>query len=370
MELLIFDMDGVLLKPLGYHLALKETVRLAGLSSGVGELVLTDTQISRFEALGISSEWHSSALCMAVMVLQKDKEAIRDTDPSQFFNLTLEDLFVVIERLPMKDPALKRGLAAIEIVAAKFDLSLESVRALVENSVSIEVSQTMNWFQELILGSVGYKKTYKKEPQFYQESYLKIFDQRLVNESIAEKIIHWTAKEGYGAAIMTNRPSGGPPGYEGAPDAKMGATLVGLETLPLIGNGEMSWLAKETSQDIGGLLKPGWVHALVAILVASGWTLGKSMAFVGREGNALQLNNLIHLQDSSITVFEDTPGGLVAVQEAGNLLNENGLRVKIQKIGIGEDVTKKAALSTQGAMVYSNINQALNSLDNFRAFSP
>ncbi|MFC2064025.1 hypothetical protein ACFLXB_02885 [Chloroflexota bacterium] len=368
MELLIFDMDGVLLKPLGYHLALKETVRLAGLSSGVGELFLTDAQISQFEALGISSEWHSSALCMAVMVLQKNGEAIRDTNPAKLFNRTLDDLFVEIERLPMKQPALKRGLAATEILATKFDHSEDSVRALVENSVSIEESQTMNWFQELILGSVEYKKTYKKEPQFHQESFLKIFDQRLINESAAEKINHLALKDGYGAAIMTNRPSNGLPGFDGAPDAKMGAALVGLETIPLIGNNEMSWLAKETSKDIGEMLKPSWVHALAAILVASGWSLCNSLDFVRQDRNALHLNNLFHLQDSSITVFEDTPGGLVAVQEAGNLLIENGLRVKIQKIGIGEDVNKKEALSSQGAMVYSNINQALNSLDNFRIF--
>jgi len=42
MDILLFDMDGVLLKPLGYHRALKETVRLAGISSGYGEVLLAD----------------------------------------------------------------------------------------------------------------------------------------------------------------------------------------------------------------------------------------------------------------------------------------------------------------------------------------
>ena len=33
MRILIFDMDGVLIEPHGYHRALKETVRLAGIAT-------------------------------------------------------------------------------------------------------------------------------------------------------------------------------------------------------------------------------------------------------------------------------------------------------------------------------------------------
>ncbi|UCD42996.1 MAG: hypothetical protein JSV69_05180, partial [Chloroflexota bacterium] len=68
MDILLFDMDGVLIKPLAYHRALQETVRLAGIATGFGEVLLSEDQIADFEAIGISSEWHSSALCMAVMV--------------------------------------------------------------------------------------------------------------------------------------------------------------------------------------------------------------------------------------------------------------------------------------------------------------
>lgn len=71
MDILLFDMDGVLVNPRGYHRALHETVRLAGISTGIGAVDLEDEQVTQFEALGISSEWHSSALCMAVMVLEK-----------------------------------------------------------------------------------------------------------------------------------------------------------------------------------------------------------------------------------------------------------------------------------------------------------
>ena len=66
-----------------------------------------------------------------------------------------------------------------------------------------------------------------------------------------------------------------------------------------------------------------------------------------------------------VTIFEDTPGGMVAVQEVGDLLNGLGLRVELQKIGIAEEVAKQSALSVLGATVYPDINQALESLDYF-----
>ena len=42
MNIFLFDTDGVLVKPKGYHRALQETVRLAGISTGFGEVLLDD----------------------------------------------------------------------------------------------------------------------------------------------------------------------------------------------------------------------------------------------------------------------------------------------------------------------------------------
>lgn len=363
MNILIFDMDGVLLKPQGYHRALRETVRLAGISTGFGEVLLTDEQIARFEALGISSEWHSSALSMAVMELQKQDGKLLAGDRSQQMALKLEELYECIAAQPMQKPALERGLAAVEQLAVKYRVAGESAWELVASSESIQDSPTMNWFQELILGSDGFLNTYQKNPQFQQESYLMLYDQPLIGDAAAENLIQWAEEPENGAAIMTNRPSKGPSGYTSDPDAEMGAALVGLENLPLIGIGEIIWLAETTGWDVGKLLKPGWAHALAAILVASGWSIERSLEYVEKQLAESAQNELAHLQDSTITVFEDTPGGLIAVQEAVNLLNEKGLRVRVCKNGIAQDGTKQSALAAQGASIHPDINQALASLE-------
>ena len=46
MKILLFDMDGVLLEPNGYHLALKETVRLVSRSMGFEDFLLSDQDIA------------------------------------------------------------------------------------------------------------------------------------------------------------------------------------------------------------------------------------------------------------------------------------------------------------------------------------
>jgi phosphoglycolate phosphatase-like HAD superfamily hydrolase len=365
MDLLIFDMDGVLVKPWGYHRALQETVRMAGIATGFGEVQLVDEQITVFEALGISSEWHSSALCMAFMVVAQNAGMVIGEDHSQPGILNLEELFEAIAIEPMQDSALLRGLAAIEGLAERHDVPVELVSDLMAESESIQYSPTLNWFQELILGSENYERIYQKKPQFQIESYLQQYDERLLNETQAEKVVRWADRSGHGAAIMTNRPSIGPSGFAGMPDSEMGSDLVGLAALPLVGKGEILWLAAHTDRPVEHFSKPTWKHAMAAILVASGWPVEKSLKFVGEQPADWNTSDLQFLNPSRVMVFEDTPGGLVAAGEAGELLNGIGLQVEVQKIGVAKKEAKQSALSAHGASVYADINQALASLDDF-----
>ncbi len=365
MKLLIFDMDGVLLKPRGYHYALKETVRLAGTSAGLEDVELSDGQIAQFEALGISSEWHSSALCLAVMMLQQQRPTGQRTPQPEAGTLDLDPLFEAIASRPMQDPPLVRGVAAVERLAADAQLQLDSAARVVAESESIQHSPTMNWFQELVLGSETYRTLYQKQPQFQTESYLKRYDEKLLSASMAEKVKQWSEQPARGAAIMTNRPSSGPPGFDGAPDAEMGTALVGLDDLPLMGYGEMSWLSQQSGQEVGRLTKPAWPHALSAVLAASGWTAEDSLTDTLSRLGSTYSGALDHLRDSRIAVFEDTPGGIVAVQETADLLAEMGVRIEVRKFGIAEDAAKQSALSAQGAEIYPDINQALQVLNDF-----
>ena len=363
MNLFIFDMDGVLLIPLGYYYALKETVRLAGLRSGYGEASLTDAQIAQFESLGISSEWHSSALCLAFMILQKMAGKNPDNGAEGNVALDLGDLFIEIANQPIQDSPTRRGTAALENLGKKYGVSVDGLKALVLESESIESSPTFNWFQELILGSDEFAKIYKKSAQFKTDSYLKLYDEPLLSKPMAEKLMYWVRRNGNGAGIMTMRPSIGLEGFAIDPDAQVGAELVGVAGLPIFGRGEIGWLAGKTGRHVEEFRKPAYAHALAVILAASGWTVADSLLYAARPVEAMRFDDLQHLNDSTITVFEDTSGGMVSVEEAGKVLKQAGLRIDVRKAGVTTDTGKQAALASIGAVMYRDINEALAATD-------
>ena len=150
MDILIFDMDGVLLEAKGYHRALQETVRLAGEHLSLPNLHLTQEQIHKFEANGISSEWHSSALCMAFLQIQ----LLSGISPTA---LDLEEFFCILDEQPFEQPALERGLSAVEVLCQNLGVDPKAIRPTILNSEDIEHSFTMQLLQELVLGSKSYQ---------------------------------------------------------------------------------------------------------------------------------------------------------------------------------------------------------------------
>lgn len=352
MELLIFDMDGVLLEPLGYHRALQETVRLAGEACGFSNVQLSAAQIARFEALGISSEWHSSALCMAWMVLQKE---FAPDNP----NPDWERLVAAFQRQAQADPPIRRGVAALTQVAREQGVCAQQPIALMTECESIQESPTFNWFQELVLGSALFEQIYGKTAQLGTESYLQKYDRRLLAPEWARRLLEWTSASGQGAAIMTSRPSDGPREYAQEPDGQLGANLVGLGELPLIGNGEMRWLAEKLSVTVAEVKKPAVAHALAALLAAGGWTLERSMDYLANGLAALRGEDLDWLDGGKVTVVEDTISGLLALQAAAALLEAFGVSMTVRAVGVASDPAKTAALEGMGARVYEDVNLAM-----------
>ena len=358
MEVLIFDMDGVLLEPLGYHHALRETVRLAGKDSGFGDVYLSAAQIARFEALGISSEWHSSALCLAWMTLQK--EYAPDSRV-----LDWDRLVAAFQRQPQSDSPILRGAAALSQVAQEQDVCADRAVTLMKECESIQESPTFNWFQELVLGSAVFTRIYGKAGQLNTESYLQKYDRRLLAPDLARKVLDWARRPGRGGAIMTSRPSaglGGPQGFAQEPDGQMGAELVGLGELPLIGNGEMRWLAEKLGVTVAEVKKPAAAHALAALLAAGGWTLEDGLDYLTKGLNAMQREDLNWLDGSTVTVVEDTISGLLAMRAAVDILEKLGLRIAVQNVGVATDAAKVMALEEMGAVVYPDVNLALDDL--------
>ena len=358
MEILIFDMDGVLLEAKGYHRALQETVRLAGEHLALSNLQLTQEQIHTFESIGISSEWHSSALCMAFLQIQILSGV---TSPS----LSLDALFSTLQDQPLERPAIDRCRGAIEFLCERYQVDSKWVLSTITQSEDIDRSLTMQWFQELVLGSTAYQERYNKPGRFNSNSYLRMYDIPLLSPQNAEKITYQIDGRRCGAAIMTNRPSSGPSGFSGSPEAELGLELIQLSRIPVTGYGDISWLAEDRQAVPGTLVKPNPTHALAAIL--GSLHLEKTNSLRQSLINPVQWPREILklLQGGTITVFEDPPAGLASVINAGKVLRDAGIVVDIRPFGVTKDKTKKIALEAHGAKVFPDINTALFSLDHF-----
>lgn len=362
-------MDGVLLEPNGYHMALKETVRLVSRSMGFEDFILSDQDVAQFEALGISSEWHSSAICAALLVIdaaQHDQEFQFPTslNPGSLLqfrgSIDIFEFFEVIKRQPAKLPALLRAKQAVEYIANQYNVDPKQPSQIIKNSESIEHSLTLNVFQELVLGSANYERTYQQAKQLNVESYLQKFDKPLLIYATKEKLLRWLEDPQHNAAIMTNRPSAIILGQASTPEAELGADLLGLESLPMIGNGEITWLAQQVNEDVGALLKPAPSHAVAAVFAALGNPLEDSLISAYNLIHSKHLTKTQMLNNSAIYVFEDTVSGIISIQAMQKVLKQNNVYIKIHKLGISPDPIKRACLKGQGAKIYDSINAALS----------
>ncbi len=200
MKILLFDMDGVLLQPRGYHKALQKTVQLLGTALGFQDLRLNREEIYRFEGVGISSEWDSSAICLALMMREAWKvdpgagvpEAL---DQMGGANGPLElpgwDHFldqIEVKTNPDTDPL----QLAEKILISGLDLNQsENVREILKNAHDPDESISCRTFQELVLGSRAYQDTYQKSPVLNAPGTLREYDRTQLNSGTRGKLYRW-----------------------------------------------------------------------------------------------------------------------------------------------------------------------------------
>jgi len=367
--ILLFDMDGVLLEPRGYHRALQETVQTIGESLGFKNPQLSQKEIYAFEAAGITSEWDSAALILGLMMKEiwqtqpemNPPETLTSTPKGNRTRQT-PDWRAFLTKLDKREETQRTPRERAADVLKK-DLSSDK-QAMIENLVAgaheARRSITHRTFQEFVLGSKRFQKVYQLQPQLNCRSYLEQFDRPLLSSQSSQKLSDWLTKGGQSSAILTNRPSRPLEDHFSTPEAEMGAALVGLEDLPVIGHGEMAWLAEEREQPLDDIRKPSPVHALAALLVSLGTPklqallASQQLVYDKHAGEIWQ-----NLHKSTVYVFEDTPPGFQSARSAQKILDRAGFDLELSLIGIAVDEEKGVALKNLGGEVYPNIDLAL-----------
>ena len=375
MKFLLFDMDDVLLKPEAYHRALQETVRLVAVSLGYGKLSLNQAEIQAFESAGVYSEWDTSAICAVLMLVaawQHDPEiqlpAAIQLEPGKRLPIPAPDFSSFASLL--KTPELRelRPLQRAERLLLEDKPRFtpdqrDQITHILHTARAADGSLTHCTFQELVLGSDVFAQTYQRPAVLNTPSYLHNFDVPLAPPETVGAIQHWLKDPAHAAAIFTSRPSQPLPGVFSTPEAEMGATLVGLQDLPIIGLGSLLWLSQQRRAGPQAFVKPSPVHVLSALLLALDYppvTCLQEAAALALDGAASPLWK--SLQGAQVAVFDNSPAGLGSAAAARDCLAAAGIFASWELFGIASDSQKVAALQALGAQTCPDLTQALRVL--------
>jgi|Deesub1362A_J573_1020465.scaffolds.fasta_scaffold03902_3 phosphoglycolate phosphatase-like HAD superfamily hydrolase len=372
MRILLLDLDGVLLEPRAYHLALQDTVAMVGRALGYGRVTLREEDIELFEAVGVTSEWDSAAICAALLLRRAWRISPCMALPGEPplpnpppHGLPPPDFRTFFRSLAGGGDAEGRALARAE--AALFNgqddyspAQAGALRALLRGARSVRGSLTHRLFQELVLGSRAFQRTYDLRPYLEVESYLLTRDRATLEPQERARLDAWTAQPGQAAAIFTNRPSQPPPGFLDSPEAEMGAERAGMKAMPIVGRGALAWLSRARRADPDAFLKPHPLHTLAALQRALGLPLEDAL----RGAAALALDGVLDsrwgvLQGARVCVVEDSSDGLRSARAAREVLLAHGLRLELQLLGVSAGALKGRALARAGARVFPALGPAL-----------
>ncbi len=377
--LLLLDVDNVLVNPLGYREATRQTADRFMRALGQPSFELTNGEIELMEAAGVTSEfemmplWIGTVLAEAVEqrpdLAQDGVDAVLGAVRTAGLSLSRPATASLVDAV--RD-ALGDGARPAEVVLNHLRAhSVEAAHPLMAELLTenyTPASPTTRVFQHYVLGSERYEQTYGLPARFEAESALLAYDRPLLDGEMAERLLAGVAEGAFRAVIYTARPSlppvdapdADPGGYP--PEAEMAVEMVGLSDLPLIAGGRVIWLAEQTGRYVDGFIKPSPVQALAAIgaALSGGEAAALRAAYALAENGELvpPLDGLIG-EGAHVTVFEDSPSGIHAVRNAVALLREAGASIAFEAVGIAPEGVKRDALAGIVKRVAPDINTAL-----------
>lgn len=384
-HLFLFDVDGVLVEARGYLRALQDTVAHFARRMGVGDPALTEDEVRAGEAYGLTSEWDSAPAYILALLIERLRR-----EPSLILPARWDDALdtLMAHPLPLPHPDYMTLVARVGARRAAFRETSHAVRAVLwDDAQSLPVTQReavgaildelladthdfdcapiTQYFQHLVIGSAGVAKTYGVMPHFEARPYLLDYDVAELSPETAARVRAAAAAGRIYPVIYTARPSLPPNGTAAttqgySPEAELAQTLVGLEGWPLIGMGQLQWLAARCGGQVAQMVKPSPVQALAAIGAALGPEAAALEAAWDFHTTGELSGPLADLGATTVHIFEDTVGGMGGVRGAVEALRIAGADIHWQPYGITPATGAKAeALAAQGILTYRSVNDAV-----------
>ncbi len=388
----LFDVDGVLVQPLGYRAAVRATVEDIAHRLGINGAAPDDETIAVFEAQGITCEWDMIPMTLAVLL----EDFLRQTGAE--LNLDLfQSACASIPNFPHRrlQPDYAAAFRALGQFSQPGEAPADTLLLACQNGLADHLfprlsrqgimrdllrftrrpaqSLTTRIFETYALGNEVFGQSMRLPPEVQSVSTLSAYDRPLLSPQMCARLLSAEKQGRVRSAAYTARPSlplspSEEPLAVFAPEAEMALRLVGLDEIQLVGSGQMGEAAARLHEREDRLTKPAPYHALTAAAAALSGSRSGALEWIvqvyrffekGAQQPPLLINSVPLPPRFELHIFEDSPAGMRGGIEAAGLFAEMGCHAQLVLWGISDHAEKQAALQQAGAKVYPDINSAL-----------
>jgi hypothetical protein len=380
----LLDLDHVLVQPHGYREGIRATLAYFTQRMGLSEIWPGEEALAHLEAVNMTCEWDQVAILLANLLETLTAERPDLTLPDSLadameyvrangYPTPPQNLLPLITRLGEKfTPGREYARLALELSQSAGTEPLfphlagsKLLEQLLGDVRSLTGSLSTCVFQNFILGGDRFEAVYGLPRYFDGEPYLSLYDSVLLDKRSCTLLTSLWLTGKVGMAVFTARPSvpdfNHPVALHYSAEAELALELLGLMDLPLIGAGQMCWLAEGLGCADYKVLKPSPVQTLAAIGAANGMDARAALTAAGELVFQGRTEGFSELPPLSIHVFEDSGGNVRSVYEAGRLLKTLGIQTGVSAWGIAEDPVKQQALTAARAVLAPDIRTAIHS---------
>ncbi len=382
--LFLFDIDEVLVHPIGYDEGMRAAIHHFARQMGLDIAGPSDEDIAAFHAYGMTNEWLSGAMCLAALVVEATAARPDLIGPSLFS--TMSALREGKVSCPSPDfgalakAIYRRNSGGVHTPGPVFTAlcertppELHPILAEILHTIRPPEAPFAVIFQQLALGPRQFSEIYGLESTIGGEAYLAL-DQPMINPKVKQRLRRALRTDHCGAAIYSARPSLPPKGLSlheldavdrlnYPPEAEMATDVAGMRDLPLIAAGRMVWLAGRYGKAIDTYVKPSPVEALAAMAAAATGDERGALEAAGRFAEEGRLSGplaQIAGERTHVVVFEDSSGGIRGVRQAADLLRAEGAEMTVSGVGIAQDPVKRRILAETADQVAPDVNAGLS----------
>ena len=387
---LLFDIDGVLIKSVGYLEAYVDTTNILlhslsqphlSVNADIAECFVHHKVPNEWDKVPISivifldlyAKFHPESLPFNSFPIQKMLFPLPITQAafSTFVEEKIEEIENILNEGEIPTATLYRHCIQRKETSIFPHIWNDPVmNDLLQDALDIKRSECLAQLEARLLGEKTFHGIFGRKTSYEGSSYLETKDIQLISEENTS-FLRRESGEACFTSLITTRPtlpihSTGELTTNSEMDFPEGETVMDKlkwkeSQIKLIGAGELNEAEHFLQLKPTSLMKPNPVHALAAMIasrgVESSQAILKAHAFCEKQGSLqpfLPLNRPIQM-----AVFEDSTIGVLSCQEASRRLNAAGYQSECFSYGIQTNSVKNQQLLDVNAALFSTVNAAL-----------